>query len=672
MSFKMRLSFARKSFVADRLLQIPYLVAMGLMFSLFLMVHGLITTPFVQGFSSLVTLMQIGLMVVAILVFVFAVYANRFLMRRRNTEFALYGILGLEKKHITGILAIEACIQAGVIFLIGVVGGFLLNKLSLQGVVRILNLQDVSKVQQPLPLFSALIMLMFLVAVFLFIFLRNVAKINVRAPLNLLAADRKAEAEPKAHPIRMILGFLLVGFGYAISCIVQSPISSVLLFFPAVLAVIVGTYFLFTSFSIWYLKKKKETRNYYEDPATFLSTSGMLFRMKSHATGLASIAILLTGILVTLVTTTTLVGAIDNRVKEEYPTAYKADYRYFGEKRPTEKQILQKIAKEEKAIKESSFFKSTDRVRPMITASFQTMREGNQFTSAASGLVIDYVQVMPLATYQELGGKGDSLAPGEVLVLSDYPELKPHGEIRFGDQTFRIAGESTLKKPSNIAANFVQVIVSDYQQFLKVGDGMNDGVMQGDANGESVGEATMPILLSLGWNGELKTKDFSDRVLTSLYKDLDQRNPEGGFIVSTRESAKRDYADFYGGFLFLGLTVTILFLVGTVLVTYFKQVAEAWEDRRQFSVMQEVGLPRHLIKKTTRKQILWLFFLPLGVALVHTVAASPILTKLLLVLGMADKSGFYMFLLIIMAVLSGVYLLLFQSTSFVYNRIVSE
>ncbi len=667
MSFKMRLGFALKSLRADALLQVPYVIAMGLMLSLFLMMYGLIGSGFVQQYPSLITLMRIGVVVIIVLAFVFAVYANRFLMRRRHKEYALYGILGLEKHHIVGILFLEQFLQCALIFLIAIAGGFVFGRLSFVIVNRMLGLLAESAFSYSFPFFAVLRMLAFMVLVFGFIFLRNVRAIDLRAPLNALEADRVAEAEPKTRPLKILFGFLLVGAGYAVSFLVRSPFESLFLFLPAVLAVIIGTYWLFVAFSVLVLKRKKRTRRYYEHASTFLSTSGMLFRMKSHAVGLASVSILLTGILVTLSSTISLFGSIDTFIQRSFQHDYQATYYAFGEKTPSEEELRALVQRETEVIRSLDSMRLKGEVNAVVEGDFQVARSGNTFNVEGDpGLSMSIVKAMSAESYTALTGNSANLESNQVL-LAKSPSVNHFSDdrIQFGTMNFDIAGTAHVEIPAQYATDFFIVVVRDYETLLRMS---REIVGASDAKAENV---QLPLYLSLQWDGEPTTSSDPTVALNDISWEMDQKNRDLTFMVDSREQSRRDMMEIDGGFLFLGFSVTLLFLIGTILVTYFKQVAEAWEDRRQFAIMREMGLPESLIRKTTRQQIIWLFGLPLIVALMHTLAASPILTKLLYALGVIHPMQFFIPLAFTMLGLSALYFVVFQSTSAIYNRIVA-
>ncbi|MDD7592698.1 MAG: ABC transporter permease [Peptoniphilaceae bacterium] len=704
MSFKMRFAFARKSFTADRLLQIPYLLAMGLMFALFLMSHALLATPFVQmHLRDIAVMMKIGQMVVACLVFAFAVYANGFLMKRRKSEFALYGVLGLEKKHIVGILALETAMQAVVVFLIAIAGGFLMHQLSMAGVARLLQLTDFSRIDHGIPLASIGMMMLLLVLVFGFIYFRNAFSVNVNEPLKLLEADRIAEAEPKPHPIRLIVGLICLFAGYSMAVNAKSPLERLSVFFPAVFLVIVATYLLFTSFTIWFLKRKKKSRRYYENPATFLSTSGMLFRMRSHAAGLASIAILLTGIVVTLTCTTTLMRSIEERLRDEYPATYRAVHAESSDAVPSRVALEEEQKMSEIALANLDIFDSVGPVHSYMGATFFLKRSGDAFEIITSRAEVSpdedvLVDVMPYSTYRDLVGEGEAatLSSDEVLIGTEMEDVAQLTTVKVEGRTFHVSNSLPLTMGSAIFGfqtqgffHYLRAVISDEVFFQIDAQEARSGATSasqdagvGEEGVATEGEGNLPpeiaqwqpitFTMSMNWDGTLaKGQDESSAGL-AISEALEETLPENQLIIGTRAGARQEYTTFYSGFLYLGITVSALFLIGTALVTYFKQVAEAYEDRRQYQVLREVGFSEDLIRKTTRTQILWLFFLPLLVALIHSLVASPILKKLLNLLSVIRPFQYESSFLITMGILALVYLLLFESTALVYRRIVSD
>ncbi|EGV11054.1 efflux ABC transporter, permease protein [Parvimonas sp. oral taxon 393 str. F0440] len=323
MKSKMASKFAFRNMRANSLLLTPFLIASSVMGTLFFIMASLGQNKYIEANHMYVsTLIKIGIVIVGIFTFVFILYANSFLTKRRNKEFALYGILGLEKKHIAKIISIEYILNFLTVSFFSIAGGFVLGKLAFVILNRITKNMTAKIIDYNFSTSSAILTLIFLAIIFILIYLTMIFRIGKSTPIELLSKQKKAEGEPKSKFIIGTLGFIILCVGYYLSITSKGSIKSFGRFFPAVFAVIIGTYLVFIAFSILVLKLLKRNRNLYYKSKHFLSISGMLYRMKSNAVSLASIALLSTSIIVTLSTTFTINSSIKSILDESNPNDF--------------------------------------------------------------------------------------------------------------------------------------------------------------------------------------------------------------------------------------------------------------------------------------------------------------------------------------------------------------
>ena len=324
MNLKLAGGFAIKNLKANRYLEIPFILATGTMLILFNIMASLMQNEYVlTRHKELPTFINMGIGVVFIFTFVFVVYANRFLIKRRNKEFALYGILGLEKKHIRKIILIEHIINYSLIAVIAISGGYVFGKLAFMGLNSLMKDTAVKIMDYPFSTQATAITLVYVLFLFVFVYLLNALSIKNASPVELLGREHRGEGEPKNRLVLLLIGLAFLVVGYYIALTINGILKSLLAFFIAVVLVIIATYILFITFSIFMLKIQKKNKNFYYKAKNFLSVSGMIYRMKSSAVGIASIAILSTGVIVTLATTLSIYGSIEAVVTSTMPREYK-------------------------------------------------------------------------------------------------------------------------------------------------------------------------------------------------------------------------------------------------------------------------------------------------------------------------------------------------------------
>ena len=658
MKWGMAFGFAKRNLHANRLLEIPFVLSIGIMFLLFNIMVSLLSNHYVlTRHADLPSVIQFGVVIVAIFTFIFVMYANGFLIKRRNKEFALYGILGLEKKHIRKILFIEYSVLFICALITGIIGGYIFGKVTFIALNYLLKDTAGSLMDYPFSMKAYVSTAVLAFVLFVITLIRNNIKIYLATPVQLLGNQHKGEGEPKNRYLFLLLGFILLGAGYVIALTVQGILSSLVYFFSAALLVLFGTYLLYISFSIFILKLQRGNEKYYYKPTHFLSVSGLLYRMKANAVSLASVSILSTGVLITLSVTAAIYSTIQKTVDYVMPREYSlsSDEIVTTENKDEIEHILYTAANQGLEV-------SNGLEDDYISYGYETAanRVGNELTVVKSGQAQRsyFMIVRDLASYNKRTHQQIELKDNEILMCANQKNILDLDEIKIGDITYTIHKVPNFI-PSTYAVESYGIIAKDFTVMKKIGEVLQ---IKNFDNGEYYAPN---ITASLNWNLKANVVDKVKYFATqSTYAK------ENSFDFETREETIKKAYELNGGFLFLGVLIGIIFIVGTVLITYYKQINEGYEDRDKFQIMKKVGLPDQLIHQTSNSQVLWLFLAPLAIAALHSLVASKIVSQLLGLFAVNSYMEYAQMLFAVIGIFSIVYFVIFRLTSRAYYRIV--
>lgn len=657
MNIKIANKFALKNLKAHSLIYLPFVLSSGIMLMLFNIMASLANNGYVRTrHASLPMIINIGIVIIGLLTFIFLIYSTNFLTKRRNKEFALYAILGLEKKHIRKILTIESFFVFLAIAILGLVGGYIFGKVTFLALNKLMK--DVSGRLMDYP-FSSKAMIETLGLLFIAYLISLIStsyKIYTSSPVELLSRQKSGEGEPKSRYLLMILGFICLGIGYYIAIKTQGILKSLGLFFLASLIIMLATYLLFTSFSVIYLKNQKKKKSYYKKER-FLAISGLLYRIKSNAISLASISIMSVGVIITISETLAIYNRIEYSTTNAVPREYNLD---------SNKAINQDNLEIEKKKLEEDVYKTVkDKnqiVNNFISYGLMTTAQvdGDKFTSfnKGDGRHIPYfILACDLDGYNKRVGKEYKLNDGEVLLTGNQKFMLKKDKIKIGDKTYRVKIVDNFL-PSDIAVETYGLVVKDLaeMQYLAGELKLFDSKEKTYKNPE--------INLSANW--DIKGIDKE-----SYMKNLGSYAKNKGLNVEYRDQYLKEAYGLYGGFVFLGTVIALIFLISTILVSYYKQISEGYEDREKFQIMKKIGLDDKLIQKTQASQILYLFFAPLAFAILNSLVASKIVYQLLALFGVMQfmQYGRYFFMIIGVFILS--YYIIFKIINRVYYKIVS-
>lgn len=604
--------------------------------------------------------LQLGIVVTSVFSVVFLFYTNSFLMRRRKKEFGLYNILGMEKRHLARLIFWETALMLAVSLTLGLAVGVLLDKLMHLVLSRLVG-QAVSLTFAVSPgsmrYTAALISITFAL-----ILLNSVRQVYVARPVELLRSAEVGEREPKARWLLGLLGLISLGTGYWLSATVKDAGMMILFFFVAVLLVIAGTYLLFTSGSITLLKALRKNRRYYYKPDHFISVSGMIYRMKQNAVGLANICILSTGVLLVLSTTVSLYAGMKDIADTRFPTELAFT---FYESSPQQNAAMEKMVEETAAELDVSF----ENYQAYQSLSVTFLKRENELlpdSAVEDRASVSYddlaaVTFISAETYARMTGGTLSLADNETAVYHAKGTLAD--SFRLMGEEFTIAADLDEFPVSNMMANTVPcwfcIVVSSDERLAEI-----DRLQKETFDYSSDMQYKIQFDVS---GGEEEASALYDHILSKL----EEAEGVPRYLTESRYEFRQSSYLMYGSMLFLGIYLGSLFLMATVLIIYYKQIIEGYEDRGRYEIMKKVGMDKREIKRSIKSQILILFFLPLGTALIHCVVAFPLMRQILQAFYMNNTLLFAGVTAVVAGIFSICYVCVYSITARSYYHIVS-
>ena len=597
---------------------------------------GLLNMP---NSMSLQSILSMGVVVILIFSVIFLLYTNSFLIKRRKKELGLFNVLGMEKKHIGWVLFFETLFTSLISLAFGLFGGIILNKLMFVLLLRLLKFDiplgfelDMASIEFTAQCFSL---------IFILTLICNLVQIWMSKPIELLKGGQVGEKEPKTKWISAIIGVLSLGIGYGIALSVETPLAAIPLFLVAVIFVMIGTYELFTAGSIVVLKLLRKNKKIYYKKHNFIAISGMMYRMKQNAKGLANICILSTAVIVMLSTTVSLYVGMEESLHTQYPQdVFLRGNDVNDEKINRINQILDdKVNEYQIKLKDEFHYKS----KSMMA----TLKDGNYALGQNISSDSYSFGFISIDDFNRLEQTDIQLSVDEVLIFS-ISGTYGKDSIMINNQVYQIKQEfdevSFQPKQENSLFPVYLLIVNDIQIF-----GEED------------------VYYSVGFNVD-NTDEVSVEFVDSLNTEFRLNSIDA--YVSGAASSRADFLMSYGGLFFLGIFLGTLFLMATVLIIYYKQVSEGYDDKERFEIMQRVGMSKQEIRKTIRVQILMVFFLPLIFMMIHIAFAFPIITKLLALFGLMNTQLFLAATIGTIVIFASIYALIFNLTAKTYYKIV--
>lgn len=609
-----------------------------------------------------------GEIVVEIFCIIFLIYSNSFLMKRRQKEIGLYNILGLERNHIGIVMFLETIITSIGSLAGGIAAGIIGSKLALLLLLKLLHIPSVLGFYISVKgIFTCLFMFGI---VFLMILFLNLAKIHLSRPVELLRGNNTGEKEPAAKWLMALIGFICLGAGYYLAVTTESPIKAITIFLLAVILVMAGTYLLFTAGSIVILKFLRRRKSFYYRTGNFISISGMLYRMKQNAIGLASICILSTGVLLMISMTVSIYFGMNDIMLNRYP--YDVDMSVTS---ISEDECQTAIEAFEKAIADNKVpvEKSVEEIYLDIVCS----KNGDQILIKPANTIrnSDSVLVLSLlnqAEYERLTGISANLNDGEIFAW--YPSTVQKDSVTVDETEFTVKkwlDKNPLTCGEDAVSDNAVLVVTD-EDFKKF-DEMRTEMYKGVSSAPAGEDLTLHLGLDIT-GSEMEKIEFGTPVMETV-KDLKKSGglSENAWIISgIRQQEYESYYADNGSLLFIGIFLGSLFLMGTAMIIYYKQISEGYEDQKRFEIMQKVGLSRREVRSSVRRQILMVFFLPLLMAMLHITMAFPMIRRMLLLFGMTNTKLFIGCTAGTVLIFAVVYGLIYLMTARSYYHIVER
>ncbi len=598
---------------------------------------------------NVITVLRMGCGVMVVFSVIFLFYTNSFLIKRRKKEIAVYNILGMGKGHIGKMLTVETLIVGGISIAGGIAGGMAFGKLMHLLLIRIIHYDvgmefhiSVQSVSDTVILFAF---------IFFLTWFYNLFQIRLANPIELLRGGSAGEKEPKTKVILALIGVVTMAAGYYLAVSTKNPLEAINTFFVAVILVIIGTYALFLAGSIALLKLLRKRKKFYYKSNHFVSVSGMIYRMKQNAVGLANICILSTIVLVMISSTVSLYVGVDDVMAYRYPNDYQMTLYEASQ---------EKIDKANKLIEEEldrGGLKKEGETACHYGTAVLISQGGNKFTTSENGTYsprdLTELYVIPQEDYQKLENTSTSLKENEVII---YTTAENYGRdsIQIDGRKFQVTEELDdfvleEKNQSRVAPGMYMIVAND--EVAMQLDSLKSGLRY-DIDFDMTGSDEEKAVVE---------EKIADRITEEL----------PGTYFTSRQAGTESFFGFYGCLFFIGMYLGFMFLVATVLIIYYKQISEGLDDRERYVIMQKVGMDKREIRRAIRSQILIVFFLPLLFSILHIMVAFNVITKLLGIFGLFNTGLFVLCTVVTVLIFAAFYIIVFAITAREYYKIVN-
>lgn len=620
-----------------------------------------------NGIDATKQVLSFGIIVIALFSVIFLFYTYSFLVKRRVREFGLYSVLGMTKKQIAKILVLETIFIAVTTIVLGIGLGIIFDKLMLLVLLKLFS-AGVSFGFSITPIAIVFSVLLF-GGIYFLLLLYTVIKIARLRIVALLKDENKGEKEPKSRWILAIIGLALIGYGYYTAQTVQNPVKALVVFFYAVVAVIIGTYLVFMAVSITVLKIMKNNKNFYYKPKNFISVSGLLYRMKRNAVGLANICILSTMVLVTMGSTSALYAGMEKSYNERFPRQLMiAGYHSTNSKLTDIENNAKAAAKEAGTeVEDLVSYNSLPMVGRLVEDKFNF--ESNVGVDLSN---VKMIVVLQLKDYNKFANKNKTLESNEILLHIDKKGEYNYNSISLNGSDYKIK-EKLSEFPGTIGsatANIMDTyyaVVKDEKEATKLATKLTElSSKELEKRGISIQTGTPTLQNYVAFNIKDTTKEAK---VIENFKKLEKQS---GIEIEGKEENKLTFRGVFASFLFIGVFISFIFVISQVVIMYYKQISEGYEDKGNFEIMRKVGITDKQIKQSIRSQVLLIFFSPLIIATLHTIVAYPFIEKILRLFLITDSSIFLQALAVTIVVFAIFYLIVYAITSKIYYRIIKE
>ena len=660
----------------NRRLYLPYLLTCTGVTAMFYILMGLSVSsvlPQMSGGRSTALIMSLGSVVIAFFALIFLFYTHSFLIRRRSREFGLYNVLGMGKGNIARILLWETLLTYAGTTVVGLALGVALSKLAELGLMNLLRSQI--SYTFTVNIKSLLVTLVLFAAVHGLIFLHALWQLHRVSAVALLHSESVGEKPPRARWLLAVLGLALLGGAYWLAVSIREPLEALLWFFAAVIMVIAGTYLLFISGSVALCRALQKNPRYYYRASHFVSVSSMAYRMKRNGAGLASICVLATMVLVMLSSTTCLYFGQEDAVNARYP--HDIAVTVYGDEHLMDKTELEELRQGV----ESTVFNfggEASNVAEYREVSLSGLLDGgNLIVDAAGAYAMDSTHVIqvhfvPLEEYNAVTGQSLTLEDGQVYVAALRMDFNADTLSVDGGMTRHVMKREITPLDGAAVADItpsLTVVVKDFERFVPELQGyLSDKYGWYPSAYWNYGFDT-----DLPEDQQANTDDVTLNLTDALYAHLSRVSSDWGVGVSVESKAgnRADFYGTYGGLFFLGIMLSVVFLLAAVSIIYYKQICEGYEDQSRFDIMQKVGMTKRDIRRSINSQLLTVFFLPMALSGVHLFFAFPFIHKLLLLFNLSNTPLLIGTTVVSYVAFALLYTLAYKLTSNAYYHIVS-
>ena len=652
--FKLIFSMATSNLKKNHSLYLPYALTTIMVTMILYITHALSAMPelsTLRGGGAIAQTLGFGVIVVQLVALLTILYANAFVTKNRLKEYGLYSILGLDRKNIQLLSFIELLLFSVVSVGLGIVLGIVFHRFSFAVLLKLIRIPI--GIEYSMQLGSVGFVLISMAFIFGVVFFLNATKMYMSRPLEMLSEKKKGETKGRFILLRALIGAGLLGGAYYMSQTIEAPVAALYSFFVAVLLVVLATYILFDAGSIALLSLLQKNKRLFYQPTNFISISNLKFRMRKNAAGLASICILSTMVLVTLATTVALQTGTADLLKKSYPTDYSATA--FVEDSSTIPQLSEQISK----IKAQSKGTVTNEMNYLsVLRAAKSMEGGVNIEGVYPGdSPAAFITFLSAEDYNRIFGTNYKPSDNEAVLGLVKGDDKNVSAIRVNGQlTLQVKEmmDSTgfkekLPQLPYVADNVYVAVVKDPSKMI-------DG---------KLGRGFYYALWNTSTDIQGKTEEFE------AYANVLEASNDDSITVGSREDAAKDIYGFMGSLLFVGALLSVAFFIGAVLVIYYKQISEGYEDRDRFVILQKLGIDQKTIKKSINRQVLIVFFLPLVTAFIHTAFAFKMYRKIIQLFGV-DGNVTLNATIVIGAIFVVVYLIVYQITSRSYYKIIKR
>ena len=652
--FKLIFSMATSNLKKNHSLYLPYALTTIMVTMILYITHALSAMPelsTLRGGGAIAQTLGFGVIVVQLVALLTILYANAFVTKNRLKEYGLYSILGLDRKNIQLLSFIELLLFSVVSVGLGIVLGIVFHRFSFAVLLKLIRIPI--GIEYSMQLGSVGFVLISMAFIFGVVFFLNATKMYMSRPLEMLSEKKKGETKGRFILLRALIGAGLLGGAYYMSQTIEAPVAALYSFFVAVLLVILATYILFDAGSIVLLSLLQKNKRLFYQPTNFISISNLKFRMRKNAAGLASICILSTMVLVTLATTVALQTGTADLLKKSYPTDYSATA--FVEDTSTIRQLSEQISKMKAQSKGTV---SNEMNYLSVLRAAKSMEGGVDIEGVYPGdSPAAFITFLSADDYNRIFGTNFHPSDNEAvlgLVKGDdknVSAIRVNGQLTLQVKEMMETGDFKEKLPQlpYVADNVYVAVVKDPTKMI-------DG---------KLGRGFYYALWNTSTDTSAKTEEFE------AYANVLEASNDDSITVGSREDAAKDIYGFMGSLLFVGALLSVAFFIGAVLVIYYKQISEGYEDRDRFVILQKLGIDQKTIKKSINRQVLIVFFLPLVTAFIHTAFAFKMYRKIIQLFGV-DGNVTLNATIVIGAIFVVVYLIVYQITSRSYYKIIKR